>query len=124
MVYELMCVPYHDRGTLFEDRKTDAQTTPTKELDLHTRVSTYEAGATDRRMRPAGPTSLEGLGHRDLSKAPVTKMLKDVPGMDLDPLYIVFADSSHTNSNEGRLTACGLHVLLGGLTDHMSMGAK
>lgn len=47
----------------------------------------------------------------ELSKAPVTKMLKNVPGMDFDPLYIVFADSLHADSDEGRWTACDLHVL-------------
>ena len=47
-------------------------------------------------------------------------MLKKVPGMDFDLLYVVFADSSHADCDGARSTACDLHVLQGGLVDHMS----
>ena len=40
--------------------------------------------------------------------------------MDFDLLYIIFVDSSHGDSDGGRLMAFDLHVLQGGLIDHMS----
>ena len=58
--------------------------------------------------------------YRDLENFPVAKMLRKVPGMNFDLLYVVFADSSHADCDGARSTACDLHVLQGGLVDHMS----
>ena len=53
--------------------------------------------------------------------SPVAKMLAEVPGFEgQDPTFIIFADSSHADSDQGRSTACDLQVLQGGLIDHHS----
>ena len=46
-------------------------------------------------------------------------MLKKIPGMDFDPLIIVFADSLHGDQEQGMSTACDLQVSQGGLVDYI-----
>ena len=58
--------------------------------------------------------------YSNLSKAPVVKMLRELPGFDYDPFIVVFADSAHADSDEGRSMACDLQVMQGGLIDHVS----
>ena len=59
--------------------------------------------------------------YKNLDEAPVTKMLREVPGFDgFDPTFVVFADSAHADSDNGRSTACDLQVYQGGLIDHIS----
>ena len=59
--------------------------------------------------------------YRVLSRAPITRLLKEVPDFkSLDPLFVVFADSAHADCDEGKSTACDLQVFQGGLVDHIS----
>ena len=59
--------------------------------------------------------------YRVLSRAPITRLLKEVPDFEsLDPLFVVFADSAHADCDEGKSTACDLQVFQGGLVDHIS----
>ena len=59
--------------------------------------------------------------YHDLQNAPITRMLKEVPEfIDFDPVFVVFADSAHADSDEGRSTACDLQVYQGGIIDHHS----
>ena len=48
-------------------------------------------------------------------------MTRKIDGLeDVDPTCVVFADSSHTDCDQGRSTACDLQCFQGGLIDHMS----
>ena len=59
--------------------------------------------------------------YHKLEDAPITKMLKEVPEFqDFDPVFVMFADSAHADSDQGRSTACDLQVFQGGLIDHNS----
>ena len=59
--------------------------------------------------------------YHNIEDAPVTKMLKEVPEFEAyDPVFVVFADSAHADSDQGRSTACDLQVFQGGLIDHNS----
>lgn len=64
--------------------------------------------------------------YSDMADAPITKMLKEVPGFEdkFNPTFIVFADSAHANCDENRSTACDLQVFQGGLIDHISWVPK
>ena len=66
--------------------------------------------------------------YHNVEHAPVSQMLASVPNYtdifrhssDGCPNYVVFADSSHGDAEEGRSTACDLHVYQGGVIDHHS----
>ena len=60
--------------------------------------------------------------YRNVYNSPVARLLSEVPGFDdhFDPTYVVFADSAHADSDQGRSTACDLQVFQGGLIDHTS----
>lgn len=59
--------------------------------------------------------------YKNVMEAPVTRMLKEVPDFQgFDPTFVVFADSSHADSDEGRSTACDIQVYQGGIIDHIS----
>ena len=46
------------------------------------------------------------------------KEIKEVK--DIDPMYVVFTDSSHADCDQGKSTACDLQCFQGGLIDHLS----
>ena len=60
--------------------------------------------------------------YHKIEHAPIIKMLKEIPQFNekFDPLLLVFADSAHADSDEGKSTACDLQVFQGGLIDHIS----
>ena len=59
--------------------------------------------------------------YKNVMEAPVTRMLKEVPDFQgFDPTFVVFANSSHTDSDKGRSTACDIQVYQGGIIDHTS----
>jgi hypothetical protein len=53
----------------------------------------------------------------DMTKSPLTKMLKEAGHGDIDPSFCGFTDSSWHDCDDGRSTGCYMHFLQGGIVD-------
>lgn len=59
--------------------------------------------------------------YHNINHTPITKLLQGVPKFDgFDPIYVVFVDSAHGDSDERRSTACDMKFYQGGLINHIS----